>query len=104
MKALKILLVIICIISIVLWLTNPKLQDFKDYAPSVLTIEKKEGFCKRGWELNHIRTKNYIFYSYYKFSYGCMKYDGFFKTVRLTSYRDIYYLGIFNNFYRVEYP
>ena len=103
MKVFKIVLVIVCLVGFILWWTNPSLKDFMDHAPTVLIVERQEGFCKKGWKLSHERTKNNIFYSYYRFSYGCMdKYDSYSKW-KIRNFKQQYYLGIFNNFYRIEY-
>ena len=104
-KLYKIVGITVFISAIVLWYTNPTLKEFKEITPSKLDIEKGYGFCDdEGWRLSHTKVKNNILYSYYKFSFGCMEYDRTFQKVKLTTHRDVYYIGIFNNFYRVEYP
>jgi len=90
--------------AIVLWYTNPSLREFKEITPSKLAIEKDNGFCDEEWKLSHTKVKNNIFYSYYKFSFGCSNYNRAREKVELIEYKEYYYIGIFNNFYRVEYP
>jgi hypothetical protein len=104
-KLYKIIVITAFVSSIVLCYTNPTLREFKEIAPSKLDIEKGYGFCDdEGWRLSHTKVKNNILYSYYTFSFGCMEYDRTFQKVKLTTHRDVYYIGIFNNFYRIEYP
>lgn len=104
-KLYKIVGITVFVSAIVLWYTNPTLKEFKEITPSKLDIEKGYGFCDdEGWRLSHTKVKNNILYSYYKFSFGCMEYDRTFQKVKLTTHRDVYYIGIFNNFYRIEYP
>lgn len=103
-KLYKIAVITAFVSSIVLWYTNPTLREFKEITPSKLAIEKDNGFCEEEWKLSHTKVKNNIFYSYYKFSFGCSDYNSRTKEVGLIEYNEYYYIGIFNNFYRVEYP
>lgn len=104
-KLYKIVGITVFVSAIVLWYTNPTLREFKEIAPSKLAIEKDYGFCEEtGWKLSHTKVKNNIFYSYYKFSFGCSDYNSRTEEVELTRYKEHYYIGIFNNFYRVESP
>lgn len=103
MKVVKIFIVIVFIFGFILWWTNPNLRDFIDYAPTVLRVEEQEGFCKKGWTLSHERKKNNIFYSYYRFSYGCMDKSDYSRKWQIRDFKQQYYLGIFNNFYRIDY-
>jgi hypothetical protein len=91
--------------AIVLCYTNPTLREFKEIAPSKLAIQKDYGLGDEDdWKLAHTKVKNCIFYSYYKFSFGCSDYNRARKKMELIEYKEYYYIGIFNNFYRVEYP
>jgi hypothetical protein len=103
-KIYKIVGLTVFVSAIVLWYTNPTLREFKEITPSKLAIEKDNGFCEEEWKLSHTKVKNCIFYSYYKFSFGCSDYNRSSEKVELIEYKEFYYIGIFNNFYRVEYP
>jgi cytochrome c-type biogenesis protein CcmH/NrfF len=103
-KIYKIVGLTVFVSSIFLWYTNPTLREFKEITPSKLAIEKDNGFCEEEWKLSHTKVKNCIFYSYYKFSFGCSDYNRSSEKVELIEYKEYYYIGIFNNFYRVEYP
>lgn len=89
--------------AIVLYCTNPTLKEFEEITPSKLVIEKNNGFCESEWKLSHTKVKNYFFCSYYKFSFGCSEYQGYKKKYKIEGFEEYTYLGIFNNFYRVEY-
>lgn len=105
MKALKISLAIIVVVGVVLWYTNPTLREFKEITPSKLAIEKDYGFCEEEeWKLSHTKVKNCIFYSYYKFSFGCSEYNKYDEMYEIVGFEECFYIGIFNNFYRVKYP
>ena len=93
---------------LVLWWTNPTLNEFKEVCPTSLMVESRYGYCKKDWQLSAVKIKNCFFYSYYEFSYGCSKWikaDDYYSEGRwkMSDSHKHRYIGIFGNFYPVEY-
>ena len=113
MKVFKVIFGITFITGIILAWTNPTLREFKEVTPTQLMIEKENGYCEKKWNFGHNKVKNYMFYSYYKFTFGCSEFKkpdyyeekmGYKKRYVVRNYKEQYYLGILNNFYKVEFP
>ena len=100
----KTALAISVIVLLGLALTNPSLNDFKEFCPdkSSFLVGKIKGYCyKIDVEMGYRRLENNILFSYYKFSYTYIpvEYDNE-GDCSDKSY-DKYYLGILSNFYEI---
>ena len=99
-KGLKIISLISLIIVVLMLFTNPTLKDFKDIAPSKIMVIERDGYCNK-IILNHRKVKNYLLFSYFDFSYACIKKEK--KKDKFIGSTHFYYIGILGNFYQPDY-
>jgi hypothetical protein len=100
----KVVLAISAIVLLSLALTNPSLNDFKEFCPdkSSLIAGKVEGYCyKIDVEMGYRRIENNTLFSYYKFSYTYIPIEFDDPTDCSNENHDKYYLGILSNFYEI---
>ena len=99
----KIFLFVILFLGLLLWLTNPSLKDFKEYDPKVDCVKlKQHENCSKFLKFSYRKERNYLFYSYYEFSFNCSK-DYYRHNIKeLTTGARYRYMGILNNFYKVD--
>jgi hypothetical protein len=101
----KLTLGFICLAGFLLWISNPNLKDFKDFAPQKVYFEKEYKECDKKIHISYRKTRDYFFFSYYEVSFICSFHE--FTDEHTNIYRNIWgdllgtriYLGIFNNFY-----
>jgi hypothetical protein len=97
-KLYKSFILVICFVGLLLVLTNPNLNDFKDFSPSDGTIYKNEWYLsKEKYEIGQKKEKEYLLFSIY--SDKIILRDSDESIFRVDTYK---YLGIFNNFYYIS--
>jgi hypothetical protein len=98
-KIIKLLIGLICLASFSLWLSNPSLKEFKEFAPQKVYFEKEHPYWSRKVHVSYRKTKNYFFISYFEVSFIGTSND---SGQKLCS--TIIYLGVLNNFYLSKAP
>jgi hypothetical protein len=91
--------------GLLFWFTNPSLTDFKEFNPQVDSFDiYRHKKCNKYLKLQYRKEKNYLFYSYFEFSFHCSKdiekHDSKFGI----NGKRYSYIGIFKNFYLVAKP
>jgi hypothetical protein len=99
-KTIKIILTLMVFIVLTLLLTNPSLKDFKDVTPTKVMVIERDGYCNK-IILNHRKVKNYLLFSYFDFSYACIKKEN--KKDKFIGSSHFYYIGLLGNFYQPDY-
>lgn len=72
MKIIKTIFTLILLVVLIMLFTNPSLKEFKDIAPTKIMVIERDGYCNK-LILNHRKVKNYLLFSYFDFSYACIK-------------------------------